>query len=117
MYDNSELFMYGPDSSVAYLYLYENVTASFYGCSYMNELYIDPANTGSVKLYADFDRFEPLGPYGEGHLYGNWLSNGDPFNIHLVGHGAYSHIQFIPELATLVMLGLGGIAILKRRKR
>ena len=117
MYDNSELFMYGPDSSVDSLYLYENTTASFFGGGIMSELYIDPANTGWVKLYADFDRFEPLGPYGEGHIYGNWLSNGDPFNIHLVGNGAYSHIQFVPEPTTLVMLSLGGLTILKRRKR
>ncbi len=116
MYDDSSLTMYD-GGSINYLYLYDNTTASFFGCSYMNELYINPANTGWVKLYADFDRFEPLSPYGEGHIYGNWLSDGNPFNIHLVGHGAYSHIQIIPEPATLVMLGLGGLAILKKRRR
>ncbi|MFH1370735.1 MAG: PEP-CTERM sorting domain-containing protein [Planctomycetota bacterium] len=83
------------------------------------ELYIDPSptNTSVVELYADFDRFEPLGPNGRGHLYGNWLSNGNPFNIYLSSDGAYSKVQFIPEPATLFLLGLGALAVLRLRRR
>jgi hypothetical protein len=115
MYGDSSLTMY--DGSIADLYLYDNTTASFYGGSSSMDWYIDPANTGWVKMYGHLDRFDPYGPYGEGTMHGTWLSNGYSFNIDLAGHGAYSHIQFVPEPATLVMLGLGGLAILKRRKR
>lgn len=115
MYGNSEFTRY--DGSVAFLYLYDNTAASFLGGSDPMELYIDPASTAVVKLYADFDKFEQWSPYGEGYLYGNWLSNGDPFSIKLVGNGAYSHIQFIPEPATLVLIGLGGLAAFRRRLR
>lgn len=103
--------------SVDYLYLYENATASLFGGWIMSGLSIDPASTGWVKFYAYNTRFEPLGPLGKGHLYGNWSANDMPFNINLTSNGAYSHIQIVPEPATLVMLALGGLSILKRRKR
>jgi hypothetical protein len=59
-----------------------------------------------------------LGPNGQGYLYGNWLTLGNmPFSIKLISDGAYSKVQFIPEPATFVMIGLGSLAILRRRKR
>jgi hypothetical protein len=104
------------DSAISNLYLYDNTTASFYGGSSSMEWYIDPTNTGWVKMYANLDSFSPYGPYGEGHIYGHWLSDGNPFNINLVGHGAYSHIQFIPEPASALLIGLG-LAFVRLRKR
>jgi len=116
MYDNSNLSMYGP-GSVDSLNLYENATAFLYGGWIMSELYIDPASTGVVKLYAEFDRFEPYGPNGKGHLYGNWISDESPFSVYLSSDGAYSKVQFIPEPASLLLLGLGAIAISRKRTR
>ena len=120
MYDNSVFTMYGP-GSVDYLNLYENATASFFGGQIMSELYIDPASMAQVKLFAHDITFLPLNPpfepYSEGILNGRWLSNEMPFSINLVGQGAYSHIQFIPEPATLVLIGLGGLAAFRRRLR
>jgi hypothetical protein len=113
MYDNSTLTMYGGE--INYLYLYENATASFFGSSYMNELYIDPASTGWVKLYAYDIRFEPYGPYGKGTIYGNWLSNNMPFQFDLTSNGAYSHVQVVPEPATFVLLGMGILALHRRK--
>ena len=112
MYDDSSLTQYG--GSINYLYLYDNATASFFGSSYMNELYIDPASTGWVKLYANNIRFEPYGPYGKGTIYGNWLAGGS-FSFDLTSNGAYSHIQIVPEPATFALLGMGILA-LRRRK-
>jgi hypothetical protein len=105
------------DSDISNLYLYDNTTASFYGGSSSMDWYIDPANTGWVKMYATLERFEPLGPYGEGHLYGRWLT-GAPFNIDLAGHGAYSHIQIVPEPASALLIGLGWafVRLTKRRR-
>jgi len=118
MYDNSELIQY--DSSITFLYLYDNATASLFGSSYMNEIYMDPASTALVKLYAYETTFFPLDQYndplGPGNIQGKWSSNDMPFNIQLIGQGAYSqHVQIIPEPATLFLLGLGA-AFLRKRK-
>jgi hypothetical protein len=116
MYDSSALSVYGP-GSVDYLYLYENTSVSFFGSTYMNELYIDPASMAQVKLYAYGVNFqERIGHPGEGTIYGHWTGNDMLFNIDLVGSGAYSHIQIVPEPVTLALLGLGGLAVFKRRK-
>lgn len=113
MYDNSSLTMYG--GSINYLYLYDNATVSIFLNSYMNTLYIDPASTGWVKLYAKNVTFEALGGNpGQGTLYGNWLAGGY-FGFDLTGNGAYSHIQIVPEPATLIMLCIGGLALRKKR--
>jgi hypothetical protein len=115
MYDNSLFSIYGP-GSVDYLYLYENTSVSFFGSTYMDDLYIDPANTGWVKLYAYDVTFQPHGSFpGEGTIHGRWTGNKMTFNIDLVGSGAYSHIQIIPEPVTLALFGMGTLA-LRRRK-
>jgi hypothetical protein len=115
MYDNSELLRYS--SSIAYLYLYDNSSASLFSGYDPAEIYIDPASMAQLKLYAYDVTFVPYSPYGEGRIYGNWLSDQMPFDIELVGNGAYSKVQIIPEPATLLLLGLGGLAVLRRQKQ
>lgn len=119
MYDDSKLTCY--DGGIAYLYLYDNATASFLGGINAMDVYIDPANTGWVKLYAYDVIFGPSDPYndplGPGVIQGNWLSNDMPFSIDLAGQGAYSHVQIIPEPTSLLLLGLGGLAAFRHRKR
>ena len=78
MYDNSALTMYGRFNKLS-LPLRKCYGFIFRQIAYMNELYIDPASTGWVKLYAYDIRFEPYGPYGKGTIYGNWLANNMPF--------------------------------------
>ncbi|MGD0078445.1 MAG: PEP-CTERM sorting domain-containing protein [Sedimentisphaerales bacterium] len=114
MYNDSELTTYG--GGMTYLNLYDNATASFFGFGPLYELYIDPASTAQVKLYATFTKFEPYGLDGEGTLYVRWLSNNYSFQFGLVGEGAYDHVQIVPEPATLVLLALGSLTILRRRK-
>ena len=108
MYDNSELTKY--DGSIAHLYLYDNTSASFHGGSAPMTIYVDPANTGWVKFYADNV------DYGQSGIVGNWLSNGQYFQIQFTGD-TYSHVQIVPEPTTLALLALGSLAVLRRRGR
>jgi hypothetical protein len=51
-------------------------------------------------------------------MRGYWLADDSFFAIVLKnGNSTYPHIQIIPEPASLVLLGLGGLAIFKRNRR
>ena len=54
-------------------------------------------------------------------LTGNWLNSGEAFSITLFDQSGfdsvYSNINFVPEPATLVLLGLGGLTVLRGRRR
>jgi len=115
MYDNSNLTMYG--GGISELNLYNNATASFFGGNVAGILYIDPSNAGWVKLYAYNVTYIPYNPNGEGILQGYWLDVPyGYFDIDIRGQGAYSHVQIVPEPATLVLLALGSLAVLRRRR-
>jgi hypothetical protein len=119
MYDNSKLTnLYG---GVNYLYLYENTMASVFRSDNPLNIWIDPSSTALVSLYAYDVTFHPLNPpfepYSEGWFEGRWLANDNFFHIDLTGEGAYSKVQIVPEPATFILLGLGALAALKRRRR
>jgi hypothetical protein len=120
MYNNSELTNF--DGGVSYLYLYDNTTASFFGGINPLEIYIDPASTAQeVLLYAYDVTFHPVDPpfepYSEGWFEGWWLANDNYFQIDIVGEGAYSHVQIVPEPATSLLLVLGSLAVFRKYKR
>ncbi|MGD0078642.1 MAG: PEP-CTERM sorting domain-containing protein [Sedimentisphaerales bacterium] len=109
MYDSSHLDMYAGYITDE-LNLYENATASFFGASYIGQIWVDTASTGLVKFYATNVS------YGQTGIIGNWLSNGQYFDMDFTGD-TYSHVQIVPEPTTLVLLALGSLAILRRRLR
>ncbi|MBN2063723.1 MAG: PEP-CTERM sorting domain-containing protein, partial [Sedimentisphaerales bacterium] len=55
-------------------------------------------------------------------LYGNWL-NGTSFEINFINQTKYGYnpvldnIRIIPEPASMLLLGLGGVLIKKRRRQ
>jgi hypothetical protein len=118
MYDNSELVnLY---DGVDYLYLYENTMASFFR-GFPAEIYIDPASTAQVLLYAYDVTFIPVNPpfepYGEGRFHGRWIADDISFDIPIFGSGAYSHVQIVPEPASAIMLSLGSLFMGLRKRR
>jgi hypothetical protein len=118
MYDDSKLTDLA--GGVNNLYLYDNTMASFFN-GFTMAIYIDPYSSALVSLYAYDVTFHPLNPpfepYSEGWFDGRWLANDNFFHIDLTGSGAYSHVQIVPEPATIALLALGGLTILKKRTR
>jgi PEP-CTERM motif len=116
MYDNSKLTMYG--GYITTLNLYPDTTAIIKGGD-IHYLWIDPTTVGWVKLYAYDMEIAPL-PDSQGRLdiHGNWLADNSFFDIELQnGISTYSHIQIVPEPTTIALFALGGLGILKRRRR
>jgi hypothetical protein len=77
----------------------------------------------TVNIYGYGFEYDPLaGDYRGGQLTGFWLDD-TPFSIDLFGDpggpssapiDTYSHIVLIPEPATILLLGLGGLFLRKR---
>jgi len=69
---------------------------------------------GWVNVFGyDLEKSSTGGKYGYGYVGGFW-NDGTALTIHLGGSGTYSHINLVPEPATLMLLALGGILLRKR---
>jgi len=70
-----------------------------------------------VNLYAYDVQFHPTGggEWGTAKwIEGIYYGNNEPFTVLLYNDEAYSHVNIIPEPATLLFVGFGGILLRKR---
>jgi hypothetical protein len=70
-----------------------------------------------VNLYAYDVQFHPTGGGDWGTakwIEGIYYSNNEPFTLLLYNDEAYSHVNIIPEPATFLFVGFGGILLRKR---
>ena len=111
MFNNSQITM--NDGSIGYLNLYDNATATLFGAAYIGHLWVDPSSTGWVKLYAIELSVDPW----YDHIEVRWLNSEGPHTIGLLGgESTYDHLQFIPEPASIILLGMGILALRRRRR-
>ena len=106
------------DGFIGTLNLYADATAIIKGGDISQSLWIDPATTGWVKLYA-YDMYVSPQPDSQGYLsiHGYWLADNSFFDISLQnGISTWSHIQIVPEPASALLIGLGW-AFVRLRKR
>ncbi len=94
----------------------------------VNDIYGSTINgyllaSSQVNIYGNSFNYDPLaGAYDGGQLTGFWL-NGTAFSIDIKNYGGgdlpvgitYDNLNLIPEPASMVLLGLGGL-LLRRRK-
>jgi len=74
------------------------------------------ATGGSINLYAYDITYDPTGgSFGEGELTGRYYKN-DNFFAYDLHEGVYPYITVIPEPATFLLVGLGGLLLRKKRK-
>jgi len=77
--------------------------------------YISAYDSSTVNIYG-YDLFKSPsgGAYGYGYVSG-FLTYGGSFFVDLYNIDAYSHINLIPEPATLVLFGFGSLILLRKK--
>jgi hypothetical protein len=99
--------------STEYLGTIESGTLNLYGGVVTDSL--GAWDTATINIFGyDLLLTSSGGSYGYGQVSGFWLDH-TPFTINLNGEETYTHINLIPEPASLLLLGLG--AAFLRRKR
>lgn len=114
--DNSTMNYYGGETSA--FSIYDSATATFSGGS-INHIYSyqDSDLIKHITFICDVDSIDLTGNL----LTGDWL-DGSSFSVTLQDQdptkydSVYSNINFVPEPGTLILFGLGGVA-LRRKKR
>jgi len=118
VYAGSDIYLLRPnDSSTANVYdgtlddlfsLGSSIT-NIYGSS-LNE--INATGSSTVNLFVESYQLDPKGGiFGDGLLTGTWLGSGASFSIDLGGAETINHLNFIPEPATLILFGMGGLIL------
>lgn len=102
-YDSSIFIVNG--GTITYLWAEESSMLNLRGGAITYSLVARSSATVNVFGY-DLAKTNTGGTYGDGQITGFWQS-GSPFTINLADSGTYSHINLIPEPATLLLLSAG----------
>jgi len=99
--------------TVDYIAVLEWGTVNLYGGVVSDSLYVGELATANIFGY-DLVVTDSGGRYGDGQVYGFWFDD-SAFTIELNGSETYSRVNLIPEPSSLLLLGLGWLALRVKR--
>lgn len=77
---------------------------------------LSSAHNSVVNFYAyNVDFYSTGGLENEGYMTGKFYQGDTPFNISFWNPGTVSHVNIVPEPATILLLGMGGLLLRKRK--
>ena len=112
LWENSNLYFSG--GNLRLLEVTNNAIVVLTGgqISEINAYYPLPGDLNHITIYC-----QPGWTYQGQYLSGRWL-DGSAFNIRMYSQGAselFDNITFVPEPATMLLLGIGGLLIHRKR--
>jgi len=109
-FDSGNIIMTG--GTTDYLVGGYSVTIDLYGGTISDLLSVGDLATANIFGY-NLSKVPTGGTYGYGQVSGYW-ENGESFSINLYNPEAYSHIKLIPEPCSLMLLGFGVLALIRK---
>lgn len=98
--------------NVDWLFAFEATTVDIYGGSFE---WIGAWADSTINIHADVFQYHEIGGLeNRSWIEGVFNESGESFSFTLYTDDAYSRINFIPEPATLLLFGIGGIIVRKR---
>lgn len=102
------------DGQMTYFVSNDNSIANIYGGILFG---LGSGENSQINLYAyDIQHHLTGGHWDSGWVEGRYFMTNRHFEFDLWGQDTYSHINIVPEPATILLLGLGSIIVIRKRR-
>ena len=123
-YDGTIDYLWSRENSIVSIYdgvinmlgLRENSIVNLYG-GHVATFTAHPSEFAILKLYAYDVTYHTSGGYwNDGWIEGKYILYDQPFRFDIYGDDSFSHVNIVPEPATMMLLGLGSLLVIRKRK-
>lgn len=103
------------DGDIEWLFTQGNTVVNLYSAGDTLEMFA-AGDESLTNLYAYDLTYHPTGGLeGEGWIEGKYYLNDAPFSFSFYTQESYPHISIVPEPTTVLLFGLGGLLLRKRK--